>query len=180
MRKFFAVLALSALAAACGDELTQSVAPDVEIGAPSYSLVHGALVMRYDPASEFCYFWDAAGELIPPSPCQIVYTPNPSGTFAWRIYAKGIPNNTGKAVHFGPTAYPQWLADVYNDVYGVSLVNGELPLCDYNVVADPALETLICTTNWRYTISAAGNGTLMWVADPGHSFTKPLKCPWCL
>jgi hypothetical protein len=105
----------------------------------------------------------------------MVYRKN--DTLTWRIYGTGIYNPTGRALHFGPTHYPQAMADFYKSFFDVEPVDGQMPMCDYNVLTDPSLEWLICSTNWHYTISASGQGTLIWIVDPGHSWTKYWPLP---
>jgi hypothetical protein len=178
MRKLIAVLGLAALAAACTDRLVEPAAPGVEVAAPSFAKVDG----EPKEASQWmmnCGLWDASGapwdEVLP---CHYVFTSNPSGSFTATIFVEGIPNSTGRAAHFSSTAYPEWLADVYWDLFEVAPVDGKLPLCDYNLVQDPEMQTLICTTNWKYVISASGQGQLTMIGAPHFSFTKPCDRCW--
>lgn len=178
MRKLIAVFCLATLAAACTDRLVEPAAPGVEVATPSYAKVDGA---SKDASQWFmnCGLWDASGEPWPVVlPCHYVFTSNPSGSFKATIFASGVTNETGKAAHFGPTEYPEWLAGVYWDLFGVAPVDGKLPLCDYNLVQDPEMQTLICTTQWHYVISASGQGMLTMIGAPQFSFTKPCDRCW--
>lgn len=172
MRKLFPILALAALAA-CSERPTQPTNDGPQFA--SQGAPHGAWVVRYSAADNWCSFWDASGNFdLPMVPCQWNYTPGPKGTFHMRIWTTGtVPNATGRAVHFGPTSYPQGLADAYLYWYGVYPVGGLMPLCDFNTLRDPTYSTLICSTNWHYTISASGKATLQFEADPGHSYQWP-------
>lgn len=187
MRKLFAVLAVVAFAAACSDQPTQPAAERPQLataGSPN-----GAWVQRYSAEDMFCGFWDDQGNPLPPVPCTMVSTPAPSGLVHMRIYSDGkIPNASGRTVRFGPTNYPTFLSDWYMATFGIGPTpEGLMPLCDWNVREYPGawsefpipadkMPLLICSTNWHFTISAAGKGMLVWVADPARSW-RPFATP---
>jgi len=100
--------------------------------------------------------------------------------FTFHIFASGLPNYAGKAVHFGPTNHTASMQAMYYDLSEglVTLVDGKMPVCDYNLATDPEQTTWICTTNWHYTISASGEGRMTQVADPAHSFKVPCARCW--
>ena len=168
MRKLFAALTLAALAAACSDEPTRPSSDGPQLARQASA--HGGWVVRYSADDNWCGFWDADNNFLPPVPCQWVYTPGPNGNFNMRIWStEPVPNPTGRAYHSGPTNYPQLLADWYLEVYGVTPVNGMMPLCDFNALQDPTYSSLMCTTNWHYTISASGRAMFVATFDPGHT-----------
>jgi hypothetical protein len=72
------------------------------------------------------------------------------------------------------------MQEMYYNLSGgrVVPVDGKMPVCDYNYATDPEETTWICTTNWHYTISASGEGQMIEVADPAHSFKVPCSHCW--
>jgi hypothetical protein len=173
MRKLVAGLALAALVAACTDQPTNPLVPEPQLA--KLGAEHGAAVVRYSN----CFIWDAEGNPFEPwVPCQYTYTPGTSGLLSLVIWADGVPNPLGRAAHFGPSKYPQMYADALRDWFGVLPVDGELPLCDYNLVTDPDMQTMICTYNWSNVISASGRATFRATFDPAHSFSFPCDRCW--
>jgi hypothetical protein len=173
MRTLLAGLALAALVAACTDQPTTPLVPEPQFA--QLGAEHGAAVVRYPN----CFIWDAEGNPFePPVPCQYVYTPSKSGVLTMLMKTEGVPNPFGVAVHFGPTRYPQWWADLMWDLFQIGPVDGKMPGCDYNLVTDPDMTTLICSYNWRMTISASGEMVGTTVYDPAHSFSFPCYHCW--
>ena len=181
MRRLLAVLALGAVVIACSEQPAAPAAAGPQFA--SVGAEHGALIVRYSAEDAWCGFWDADGNQGYVVPCMGTFTPSPNGVFQWRYWSNSrVPNATGRAVTFGPTNYPQSLADFVTGFLGVEPnAQGELPLCDFNMREYPLawqewplpageMEHLVCSTNWHYTLSAAGKGTLIFVADPHHSW----------
>jgi hypothetical protein len=181
MRRMVAALALGVVVAACTDQPTQPAA-----AAPQFASVgaeHGAWIVRYSAEDAWCGFWDADGNQGYSVPCTGTFTPGAKGAFHWRYSSDSrVPNATGRAVVFGPANYPQSLADFVTGFLGVEpTAQGELPLCDFNMREYPLawqewpfppgeMEHLVCSTNWHYTLSASGKATLIFDADPQHSW----------
>ncbi len=184
MRTPLAVLALAVLAAACAEPPAEPLAPEpgIEIAAPSLDKFKPDMNPgAFNEWWNFCFMADAAGNPIPQAlPCHHVSTPGPNGVWTLRIFASGVYNPTGKAYHYGPTNYTENMRLLMYDLSGglVVPVDGKMPVCDYNLVTDPEQQTWICTTNWHYTISASGQGTMVQVADPAHSFKVPCNRCW--
>ncbi|HSW30994.1 MAG TPA: hypothetical protein VLH75_16030 [Longimicrobiales bacterium] len=181
MRTLFAVLALTALVAACADQPAGPMVPEsgIEIAAPSFAKVDptsGAVTEWWRNA---CFVGDVEGN-IHVVDCHIVATPSANDVMTLHIYADGLSNPTGKAYHFGPTNYRQSMVDLYDAVSGglVTPVDGKMPVCDYNLATDPEQTTFICTLNWHYVISASGHGKYTMIMDPQHSWKVPCYRCW--
>jgi hypothetical protein len=185
MRRFFAVLAVAALVAACSDQPTQplgaeSMRPyDGRVQTAMEGAERGAWSIRY-PAG--CQLWGWDGELIndPFYPIKGVIAPN--GVFAWQCWVEGkLPNPTGKTIHFGPDNAPQANIDFEIWALGVYPVNGRHPICDVNTrlyphgydefpVPEAMRPNWQCTWNWHYTITASGEARFTAIFDPGNSW----------
>ncbi len=176
MGKLCTVLVFAALSAACGDELVQPAAPDVEIAAPSYGKTldgPGAYVPHYDAEDWWCIIWDSEGEWVP-ADCVIPQPPSPNGILVFTMHASGIRNLTGKNLKYGPDSYPESLVTAYVDWMGFDpRVDGLMPLCDWNwLLYSPEFrwEDLTCTLNWHYNLSKTGVGTLTAMIGGGKSW----------
>lgn len=178
MRRLFAVLALSALVAACSESPTQTEAAVAVARAPQQLAggnLNGSLHWKFDTGTMWCSLWDTDEVLVWVN-CSIVYTDN---GFGWVMKTDGpILNSTGKAAVYNSTHYPAQLVAWYEPL-GVGPIKGVMPLCDINVKlypdADPwgpnmDFTKFACTTNWRYTISASGIGTLTTRWDKQHTY----------
>lgn len=176
MRRMFAVLALSAIVAACSESPTQTEAAVAVARAPQRLAggnLNGSLHVRYDAGQEWCNLWDT-DEALHWVNCKIVYTDNGDG---WVLKTDGpIPNTTGKAAVYNSTHYPAELV-VWYEFLGVGPINGVMPLCDINLKLYPDawgpptdFSKLACSTNWRYTISASGMGMLTFKFDKQHTY----------
>jgi hypothetical protein len=182
MRTLWAGLALAALAAACTDQPTTPLLEEpllAEVEAPALAQAaggNGALIWRFSAGSGFCWMSDAVGNLVM-TPCQIVYRKN--GSFTWTWHATRVNNPTGKAVHYGPTNPPLGFVEGMKFWFDVEPdAEGRIPICDWNVLTDPEMNWLVCSTNWHSTISAGGVMTGEWIADPAHTWTKWFPFPW--
>lgn len=183
MRTLIGILALTALAAACVDQPVAPLAeaPGIEIAAPSFAKFKPDMNPgAFNEWWNFCFLPDAEGNSTGGLLCHFIAVPGPSGVWTLHAYASGLSNPTGKAYHYGPTNYTEGMKNMYYDLSGglVKPVDGKMPACDYNLVTDPEQTTWICTTNWRYTISASGEGKWTSVADPAHSFKVPCNRCW--
>jgi len=185
MRRYFAVLALAALVAACSDQPTQptvekAIQPSVgQLQFAKTGADNGAWTFRV-PAG--CQLWGWDGELIndPFYPYKGVF--NPNGVFSWQCWVEGkIPNPTGRTIHFGPDNAPQANIDLEIWAFGVYPVNGRHPICDIDLrryptgydefpIPEAMKPNIQCTWNWRYTISAAGEARFTAIFDPGNSW----------
>ena len=144
MRTLFAVLALTALVAACADQPSGPMVPEsgIEIAAPSLA--------KFKPDTNpgafnewwnFCFLPDAEGHSFPQAlPCHFIAVPGPREVWTLHAYASGVPNPTGKAYHFGPTNYTPGMEAMCYSLSGglVTPVDGKMPACDHNLVTDPA------------------------------------------
>ena len=178
MRSLLSLLAVAGLVTACGDTPTQpeSARPAVRTRAFTESgNPNGRLRLFWPQADDFCGAWDAEGAPVYVN-CSNFYTPN-SEIYGFTIWADDkILNSTGRAVVFGPTHYPSFLTEIYETYYGITPRNGLMPLCDWNLRLYPDaydtwdLSTMLCTTNWSYTISASGKARMHALFDPAHTY----------
>lgn len=182
MKQLLTVLALAALATACTDIPTQPESATLAVRTLSYTESgnpNGRLRLFWPTADGMCGMWDAQDQLITMN-CVNNYTPDASGVYGFTIWADGkVSNETGKAVVYGPTHYPAFLPDLYLAIFGPAgslRPDGLMPLCDWNLRQYPDayttwdLSTVLCTTNWSYTISASGKARMHALFDPAHTY----------
>lgn len=177
MQKRIAVLALAVLLSACSESITppESVrliarGPQAVAGGNGV----GSLHFRFDAGQAACNLWDT-DEALWWVDCKITITE--SGGMGWVLTTEGkIPNSTGRAAVYNASRYPQEMVDIYFAVFGVTPRDGLMPVCDWDVKKYPDayttwdLTTLMCTSNWRYTISASGHGTFTARFDTAHTY----------
>lgn len=176
MKRLMTILALAGVVTACSDSVTQPESARLVARAPQQLAGgngNGSLHYRATAEQAACNLWDADGALWWVN-CKLTYT---DIGFGWMMTTDGpIPNSTGKAVVFGPTNYPQILADLYRDNFGIEPRNGLMPFCDVNGKTytgswtDIDWTQLVCTTHWRYTISASGIGNMTARFDKHHTY----------
>jgi hypothetical protein len=173
------LLALAGLVTACSDIPTQPESATLAVQMRSFTQSgndNGRVRLFWPAEDGMCTMWDTEGSLVVMN-CANNYPPLASGVFGFTIYADGkILNPTGRAVVYGPTNYPPSFAEIYATYFGVSPKDGLMPLCDWNLRVYPNayfdwdLSTLLCTTNWSYTISASGKARMHALFDPAHTY----------
>lgn len=177
MRQMLAVIATVAVVAACSDRpITQPESARAFARAPMHvtgGSLNGAIHWRFDANQMWCNVWDTDGGLHWVN-CDVTYRDN---GFSWVMKtAAPIPNTSGRAAVFNSTHYPQGMVDLYALYLGVSPRNGVMPVCDWNMKTyysespDIDMAQLACTTNWRYTISASGQGLFTAMFDASHTY----------
>lgn len=177
MKRLMTIVVLSGLVSACSDSITQPESARLVARAPQQLAGGngvGSLHFRATAEQAACNLWDTDGGL---SWVKCVVTITESGGMGWVLTTDGkIPNSTGKAAIYNATNYPQVMSDTYLAVFGVTPRDGVMPVCDWDAKKYPDayvtwdLTTLMCTTNWRYTISASGHGTFTARFDKAHTY----------
>lgn len=178
MKRLITMLALAGLATACSDNPTQPESATLAVRTLSYTESgnpNGRLKFFWPTADGMCTVWDTEGILVVVNCYNFV--PAGDKVFGFTLWADDkILNPSGRAVVFGPTNYPPSLVANYALYFGVGPKGGVMPLCDWNLREYPDaystwdLSTLLCTTNWSYTISASGTARMHALFDPAHTY----------
>lgn len=178
MKRLITVLALAGLVTACSDNPTQPESAVLAFRTQSFTESgnpNGRLKLFWPAADGMCTVWDAEGNLVVVN-CYNFYPANDK-VFGFTLWAdEKILNPSGRAVVFGPTNYPQTVVDIYANYFGIHPRNGQMPLCDWNLRDYPDaystwdLSTVLCTTNWSFTISASGKARMHALFDPAHTY----------
>ena len=179
MKRLIALMALAGTLAACSDLPTPTEQATLSVRTQSFTQSgnpNGRLYMFWPVQDAFCGMWDTQEQLLFVN-CSASFRPEGSGVFSVTYWAEDkILNHTGKAAVYGPTRYPAVLADAYAHLGISPLPDGQMPLCDWNLREYPDayttwdLSTMVCTTNWRYTISASGKARAHVIFDPAHTY----------
>jgi len=167
-------VALAATLAACGETPPTSPTPTVDVGGGTISTAggnssNGAVVHH---GEEGCAVVDGNGDLFPPPPDEFTL---PCGTevatFSKNLNAKitvhasGVPNDTGKIVHWGPYNPGQAWMDLYPELSGPPY-----PCYLFGTEYSGVGDDLLSTVKWHATVTPSGEATLVCVYQKKWDF----------
>ena len=99
-------------------------------GVGNASAENAALVIN----AQYCTLLDGNGDMVSASSSHVVTTQSANGNVVLKCSVKGVPNSTGRAVHFDYDSIRVW--------------------CQVGIL------TWILTSNWHIKVSKSGNATL--------------------
>jgi hypothetical protein len=147
---------------ACTDQPTAASDGDA-VDVPTLS--KGAVKNLPDPE---CAVIDGNGDLFGVGCMQQLATYSRNGNAVAVVKASGVPNPTGKAVHWDAYNPGRGLLEIYVDIYG--LLDGPPIPC---VIPDVNGDWTLWTLNWKGMVSASGNATMRCVYSKNFEFQWP-------
>ena len=154
MRKALAITVVLVLALACADSVTE---PGADLPAPAFSAHSNGAVVHHDEIG--CAVLDGSGNWFPGDfslPCGLeVATLGNNMNSNLSAQATGVPNSTGRTVHWGPfnTEGTDWAAG-YPELTGP-------PYPCFVLGPDYDINNPIFTLNWKAHVTPSGNASLV-------------------